>query len=80
MSSNKVPIPAEVIEGLEAVRLSGKTNMFDVSAVINLALDMGYAITATWIEENRWLYAWGILIGFEVTTSFEDGGGNQCAD
>lgn len=30
MKRAKVPIPADVLEGLEAVRLSGRTNMLDV--------------------------------------------------
>lgn len=80
MSSNKLPIPAEVLEGLEAVRDSGETNMFDVSMVVSLALDMGYSKTAMWVRENRKLYLQGVLIGFEAADSPEDGGDESCAD
>lgn len=80
MSSNKLTIPAEVLEGLEAVRASGETNMFDVSMVISLALDMGYPKTATWVRENRKLYCQGVLIGFEAAVSPKNGGDGQCAD
>ncbi len=80
MSSNKLPIPAEVLEGLEAVRISGGTNMFDVTGVIVLALEMGYSETAKWVNENRNLYVQGVLIGFEATDCSEDGGDTQCVD
>lgn len=80
MSSNKLPIPAEVLEGLEAVRSSGEMNMFDVSMVASLALEMGYSKTAMWVRENRKLYLQGVLIGFEAAVSPENGGGAQCVD
>jgi hypothetical protein len=80
MSSNKLPIPAEVMEGLEAVRVCGETNMFDVSMVISLALDLEYSKTATWVRENRKLYLQGVLIGFKADDTHESGGDEQCAD
>lgn len=80
MSSNRVPVPAEVLEGLEAVRLSGEINMFNVSKIIRLTLDMGYSKTARWVRENRKLYVQGVLIGFEGADNPEDGGDGQCAD
>ena len=79
MSSNKLPIPVKVLEGLEAVRTSGETNMFDVSRVINLAVEMGYSETAKWVSENRKLYVQGVLIGFEADSP-QNGGDGQCAD
>ncbi|MHB1458760.1 MAG: DUF5049 domain-containing protein [Armatimonadota bacterium] len=63
--SKKVQIPKNVLDGLEAVRVSGKTNMFDVNKVIELALEMDFVDTAFWIYENRRLYATGIIQGFE---------------
>ena len=65
MDRTKVQIPKDVLDGLEAVRVSGKTNMFDVNRVIKLALEMGYIDTAFWVYENRRLYATGIIRGFE---------------
>jgi hypothetical protein len=73
---HKIPIPADVLEGLESVRLSGKTNMLDAPRVIELALEMGFPETAFWVYENRPVYAEGIFRGFDV----EEGGDAECAD
>ena len=40
MKQTKVRLPVDVMEGLEAVRLSGKTNMLDAPRVIELAFAM----------------------------------------
>lgn len=66
MELTKIPIPADVLEGLEAVRLSGKTNMLDVPMVMKLALDMGHPQTALWVHEHQALYAVGFFRGFEA--------------
>jgi len=90
----KVPIPADVLEGLEAVRTSGKTNMLDVPKVVKLALHMGFPQTVLWINEHRALYAVGVLRGFEATDRLDggtliemaarfldsEGGESECAD
>lgn len=65
-----VRVPPEVMEGLEAVRRSGRTNMLDRPAVARIAAAMGYADTTLWIHANRGLYAQGIFRGFEA-----EGGG-----
>ena len=54
--SDKVRIPAAVWEGLEAVRQSGYTNMFDRPRVIELAELLGYAETAEWVRSQRVSY------------------------
>jgi hypothetical protein len=59
-----IVVPAPVLEGLEAVRASGKTNMFDRHAVARLAMDAGYYATALWVTEHRATYAAGIFAGF----------------
>ena len=64
MEQIKVPIPTDVLEGLEAVRLSGKTNMLDVPVVTKLALEMGYPETALWVREHQALYVVGFFRGF----------------
>ena len=69
MERTKVPIPANVLEGLEAVRLSGKTTMLDAPRVIELAFEMGHAEAAFWVYENRGLYAHGIFQGFAAVDS-----------
>jgi len=66
------PVPREVFEGIEAVRLSGRTNMLDRPRVADLAEAMGFEASARWVRENRDLYARGVFSGFEV---IEEGGG-----
>lgn len=69
-TNEKTPVivTAAVLEGLEAVRTSGKTNMFDAPRVIELALQMGHVHTAMWVYDNRRLYAAGIFAGFAADT------------
>jgi hypothetical protein len=67
VEQTKVPIPADVLEGLEAVRLSGKTNMLDVPVVVKLALEMGHPETALWVREHQSLYVVGFFRGFTAT-------------
>ena len=69
MERKKIEVPAEVLTGLEAVRLSGKTNMLDAPRVIELAFEMGHDATALWVYENRSLYAHGIFHGFAAVAS-----------
>ncbi len=76
MEPTKVRVPADVLEGLEAVRLSGKTNMLDALRVIELAHEMDYYATALWVHENRKQYAQGIFRGFEAA----EGSDAECAD
>ena len=66
MSTQRVPVSSEVFEGLEAVRLSGLTNMLDRPRVAEIADEMGYAESARWVREHRDLYARGIFQGFVV--------------
>ena len=80
MRHAKVSVPARVLDGLEAVRLSGKTNMFDIPIVVNLAVDMGFPHTAIWVSENRSLYCQGLLRGFEPMESRGDGQPGRIAD
>ena len=76
MEKQPVPIPPRVFEGLEAVRQSGLTNMFDRPRVIEIAEIWGYAETADWLRANRNLYAQGIFQGFQVVEKGEA----SCAD
>ena len=76
MEQTKIAVPAEVLEGLEAVRLSGETNMLDAPRVIELAIEMGYPEAGFWVHENRRSYAEGIFRGFEAA----EGGDAECAD
>jgi hypothetical protein len=55
----------EVIEGLEAVRVSGLTNMFDRPRAAEIAEEMGYMAAASWVREDRERYARAIFQGVE---------------
>ena len=72
MEQTKVPIPADVLEGLEAVRTSGKTNMLDVPMVVKLSLDMGFLQTALWVHEHQALYIIGVFKNFEPAGRLEE--------
>ncbi|MHB0999235.1 MAG: DUF5049 domain-containing protein [Armatimonadota bacterium] len=74
MGKGKIMIPKEVYDGLEAVRLSSKTNMLDVPRVIEIAMEMGYVDTAFWVYENRKAYASGVFSGYEQ----QEGDMNKC--
>ncbi|MHB9131558.1 MAG: DUF5049 domain-containing protein [Armatimonadota bacterium] len=76
MEKQPVTIPADVYEGLEAVRQSGVTNMLDRPRVIELAEMMGYEETAEWLRTHRQDYAIGIFQGFRVVVAGE----TPCAD
>ena len=66
MDKQPIIVSAKVFEGLEAVRTSGLTNMFDRPRVIEIAEMMGYDETAEWLALNRNLYAQGLFQGFIV--------------
>ena len=62
----EVRVPQAVLDGLEAVRQSGLTNMLDRPVVAQLAMEFGFDEAALWIEEHRDLYAQGLFRGFEA--------------
>jgi len=59
-------VAPEVLDGLDAVRESGATNMMDQPRVAELAGEMGYSATEEWVLANRKDYAKGVFEGFEV--------------
>ena len=65
--ADKVKIPASVLEGIEAVRISGRTNMLARDVVAAIALELGYVEAAFWLTDkaNHKAYATGIFHGFE---------------
>jgi len=67
----RVPIPAAVLAGIEAVRRSGRTNMLDRPAVAAIALDLGHVDAAFWLDDpaNHKTYAEGIFRGFREEKS-----------
>lgn len=62
----KVKVSEKVLEGLNAVRESGLTNMFNSTAVKDIASQLGYKETADWVLTNRGLYTTGVMQGFEA--------------
>lgn len=60
-----IRVPRRVFAGINAVRDSGETNMFDTNAVMKIANDMEYYETVAWIHDNKSDYGKGIFQGFE---------------
>ncbi len=58
-------VSADVLEGLDAVVLSGETDMNDTMEVQAQAYLMGYPEAAWWIEHFPNLYVAGVIHGFE---------------
>jgi len=63
---SKVKVPKAVLDGLEAVRKSGLTNMLDRPVVAELAEEFGFEEAARWINTHRREFAEGIFHGFEA--------------
>ncbi len=61
-----ITVPAAVWQGLESVRRSGLTNMFDRPAVIQIAERLDFLETARWIEGHHGPYSEGLFKGFVV--------------
>ena len=61
-----VKVSANVLEGLDAVALSGATDMIDTMEVQALAYRMGYPEAASWVEYFPNLYKAGLIQGFVV--------------
>lgn len=63
---SKVKVPKAVLDGLEAVRRSGLTNMLDHRVVAQLAEEFGFEEAARWVKAQRAQFAAGIFQGFEA--------------
>ncbi len=59
-------LPADVWQGLESVRRSGLTNMFDRPAVIQIAEALGFPETVRWIKGHSGQYSEGVFKGFVI--------------
>jgi hypothetical protein len=75
MKTERVPVPSSVMDGILAVRASGKTNMLDLPEVVRIAVELDFVDAAMWIESNRTLYGHGVFCGFKVT----EGENSSCA-
>jgi hypothetical protein len=61
-----VRIPAEVLEGLEAVRRHAGTHILDAATIRYLAIERGRRALAVWIDEHPEEYGRGLLDGFQA--------------
>lgn len=61
-----IKVTQDVFDGLEEVRASGETNMFDVGAVQYWAFQFNHYATVAWLEDNSKKYMSGVFEGFEV--------------
>ena len=61
-----IGVPAVVWQGIDAVRLSGLTNMLDRPAVVRIAGELGFPEAAQWVETHSKEYAEGVFRGFVV--------------
>ena len=68
-----VVVPAEVLEGLAAVRRSGVCNMLDRECVRQVAGLLGQDVAYRWLAENPGPYAEGVFRGFAAGGD-DDGG------
>ncbi len=66
MAEQPVKVSQAVLDGIDSVRESGKTNMCDYKAVMRLAFDSNYHATVDWMSDNKKAYTKGIFAGFEV--------------
>ena len=62
----KVKVTRRVLEGIEAVRDSGLTNMLDHPVVILLARQAGFEEAAQWVESHHREYGEAIFRGLEA--------------
>ena len=62
----RIPVPAVVWQGIDAVRLSGLTNMLDRPEVARIARELDFSEAAGWIEAHPKEYAEGVFRGFVV--------------
>ena len=62
----RIPVPALVWQGIDAVRLSGLTNMLDRPEVVRIARELDFTEAAGWIEAHPKKYAEGVFRGFVV--------------
>jgi hypothetical protein len=61
-----VRVPADVLEGLEAVRRHTGTDVLDVATIRYLAIERGQRTLAVWIHRHPEEYGRGLLDGFQA--------------
>jgi hypothetical protein len=61
-----VRVPADVLEGLEAVHRYAGTDVLDVATIRYLANERGRRTVAVWIHRHPEEYGRGLLDGFQA--------------
>jgi hypothetical protein len=61
----RTEIPSPVLDGIEAVRATGDTDMLDWPVVAEISERLGFPDTARWVRENSRTYARGVFKGFK---------------
>ena len=66
-TSNAVLVPQTIYNEITTIRDSGKTNMFEIHAVMRIAFNLNYYNLVTWLNEpfNNIIYYKGVVNGFE---------------
>jgi hypothetical protein len=64
--TDRVLAPPAVLDGIEALRRAGATNILDRPRVVELANELGLHAAVLWIHENPGLYARGVFAGFQA--------------
>lgn len=54
MKKDNYDIPLSVVQGLDAVRKSGKYNMFSAQNVFNELHELGYHEAVCWLYNDNW--------------------------
>ena len=67
--SEPVRVPADVLEGLEAVRRHLGTNVLDVATIRYFANERGRRALVVWIDRCPEEYGRGLLGGFQAASS-----------
>lgn len=63
--NEKVKAPRAVIDGLETIRQTGRTNMMDRRVVQMIANELELWEVVVWLEDNPKDYGRGLFHGFE---------------
>ncbi len=67
IEGDPVVVGIAVIQGIEAARATGLTNMLDRLEVARIAHALGHYAAGEWIEANPTVYVEGVMRGFVAT-------------
>ena len=57
MAEQPIKVSQAVLDGIDSVRKSGKTNMCDYNAVMRLAFNSNHHATVNWMSDNKKAYS-----------------------